>query len=483
MAASRVEYRGYVPDIDAYQHFLLGREYLRSRVSGYQQNAIEHFDKAIEIDPAYPEPYGGRAIALFLVSGDVAGYGDRQQQLARTLDTALSLESPSALVFAAQGLNLVETDPVAAEAALRKALELEPNLPAVRGSWLHNALVSQGRWEEAQSEQERALERDPLDPRLVANVANEYTVSGDFRRAEAILLRLLDLPTPPGAVYDGLAELYGRYGRIVDAMKMQKQRIIAHPEASSEMWSDVGLLALSYGRLGMWERAEYFMGLAEAATSGDPGIVLQRIYLHRLRGDDEEIVRVIDDRIDRYGLDPQRLPGWFNLIRAGARLAAEPSDEAIETLEATLRIDEQQMWGNLEIDFVQYLAHAYVKKGNDTRADEILRRVAEHIGFLQEKGRARDPDTLMQVAVNHAVGGDAEEALHALEVAVASGCRHYYYALHDPRLDALRDDPRFQSLMALMKADIDRQRELVEAGDAKQDFAELLAQRAAARSD
>jgi len=58
--------------------------------------------------------------------------------------------------------------------------------------------------------------------------------------------------------------------------------------------------------------------------------------------------------------------------------------------------------------------------------------------------------------------GDREEALRLLEVAVRRGWREYYFTLLDPILSSLRGDPRFDRLMAQVKADVDRQRARVE---------------------
>jgi hypothetical protein len=43
--------------------------------------------------------------------------------------------------------------------------------------------------------------------------------------------------------------------------------------------------------------------------------------------------------------------------------------------------------------------------------------------------------------------------------------------LYDPRWDAVRQEPLFEAVMARVKADIDRQRAVVEAVDREENFA------------
>jgi len=54
-----------------------------------------------------------------------------------------------------------------------------------------------------------------------------------------------------------------------------------------------------------------------------------------------------------------------------------------------------------------------------------------------------------------------DDALDRLQRAIDAGWRDYYLRFHDPRWNALRDNPRYQAMMEMVKADVDRQREAV----------------------
>jgi hypothetical protein len=77
---------------------------------------------------------------------------------------------------------------------------------------------------------------------------------------------------------------------------------------------------------------------------------------------------------------------------------------------------------------------------------------------------------LADYALTAVLLGDLPRALDLLEQAEQAGWRRYYATLRDPRWDALREEPRFQGILARVKADIDAQRARVEALEAEDDF-------------
>ena len=76
---------------------------------------------------------------------------------------------------------------------------------------------------------------------------------------------------------------------------------------------------------------------------------------------------------------------------------------------------------------------------------------------------------LAMFAQNAVLAGDKELAIERMRQAVDAGWRDYYSVSNDPRWQSLRDDARFQELMARVKADIDSQRARLEQIEAKDD--------------
>lgn len=66
------------------------------------------------------------------------------------------------------------------------------------------------------------------------------------------------------------------------------------------------------------------------------------------------------------------------------------------------------------------------------------------------------------LACIHALRGDHDHAFHWLDEAIASGWNVAQIPAHDPLLGTLRDDPRFQSALDRMEADLAPIRDRVE---------------------
>ncbi|MDA2914457.1 tetratricopeptide repeat protein, partial [Acidobacteriia bacterium AH_259_A11_L15] len=85
------------------------------------------------------------------------------------------------------------------------------------------------------------------------------------------------------------------------------------------------------------------------------------------------------------------------------------------------------------------LAHVYLAQGNYERA----------LAELEKMLRSREsPVVLVQFCSVYAMQGEKEKALAELEKALENGYRDFAYLDSSPYFDSLRDDPRFQQLLA-----------------------------------
>ena len=114
------------------------------------------------------------------------------------------------------------------------------------------------------------------------------------------------------------------------------------------------------------------------------------------------------------------------------------------------------------------LGYLYWQTGSERSAREIFRQRMEIARREVSKelplglsSRWRNSYDLARV---HAVLGNKEDAYRWLEDAIEAGWRRYYITLsgpRDPMFDALRGEPRFERLMANVKAKLDSTRERV----------------------
>ena len=96
---------------------------------------------------------------------------------------------------------------------------------------------------------------------------------------------------------------------------------------------------------------------------------------------------------------------------------------------------------------------------SDARAANLLAATYANLGEAEkaldyaERSLAIDPEDAMllyNVACTYCLLGRTDEAISCLERAVDKGFGHKEWVEHDPDLDALRDNPRFQTIMNAM---------------------------------
>jgi len=80
------------------------------------------------------------------------------------------------------------------------------------------------------------------------------------------------------------------------------------------------------------------------------------------------------------------------------------------------------------------------------------------------------PGDKEMIVWQHIAEGQLLEAAAALEDAFDAGWRDYYRSRNHPVWREAFRSPEFEPVMAKVKADLDRQRRLVEQADAKDDF-------------
>ncbi len=374
------------------------------------------------------------------------------------------------------------TDYARAEALLRKAIALDPNVSGAR-NWLANILSEQGRRADATAVQEQALLYDPLAPSINANIAMAYAAMGEFERAEQRLLRMLELPQPSYVAHVTLMEIYNDTGRLVDANDLAKWRVMQWVESSGSAWAN--WLFWNYAELGMWEAAEYWYDRNENESPEWVNYARrERTELLVRQGRFAEAVKSLEFVIESAGGDLENLNYRVVSDYGAMQSMAGDYEDAIETLEPapdTTTFNRADLGDSNLWDGFHGLAWAYIQTGTKNKALPILDAFDEEFRKAQSEGRLHRSSELMMYARNTLLAGDEDLALDRFRQAVDVGWRDYYQALHDPRWDSVRGRPDFQELMATVKADVDVQRAQVEQIDAEKDFAAKVDQAIAAR--
>jgi adenylate cyclase len=187
-AALRIRLTGrpaaFQPGEQAFDEYMKGIDDERKSDPASLRAAEGHYRNAIRLAPGYARAYA-RLGSIHLARSSFAGRSQTAEleQASQNLQTALSLDPQLAL--AAAGLALVDYllnwDWDGAEAGFRRALELGPS--SATHQTYAAALMTRGRFAEAERHYREAIELDPLNCVLHDNLAKLYY--NESRRAAA----------------------------------------------------------------------------------------------------------------------------------------------------------------------------------------------------------------------------------------------------------------------------------------------------------
>jgi serine/threonine-protein kinase len=176
-------------DPAAYDEYVRGRYYYNQRSAADLQRAVDHFRRAIDIDPTYASAYAGLADAYSLIG--YQNYLAPRESFPRATAAAkraADLDRYLADPHASLGYVLLyyDWDFAAAEAELERAIELNPNLVSAR-HFYSILLTAMLRPAEARAQIERAHSLDPLSPLIASDMGFELYYSERYDDAERAL--------------------------------------------------------------------------------------------------------------------------------------------------------------------------------------------------------------------------------------------------------------------------------------------------------
>ena len=451
----------YEPNIDAYQQFLVGRDLLHKR---RVLEARTELAKAIELDPDFAASHSEYAVAMAMWDGVENPIVYEMAQ--RAIDSALELRPESPRALAAQALlnSGLGADDTETEQLLRRVLSIDPTMVDAM-NWLSTALFFQGKHDEGVQWLESASRIDPLHASITVNLAYNYSQRGDFDRAERIMLRHVDLPSPSPMVISDLAAFYRWTARLSESEAYQR-RLIEDPVFGADFSAfRHGNLATTWALLG--EPDEAMAWAQRGLIAGPSDESFDKAFWYRLhyapamwQGDYAGAVASFEQIP---GIREAFAPGSLSLIcEYGTLLSLSARySEAIEVLSdasAAQDVNAHHMCDGEYTDAGNALAWAYIQSGQPERASTILTAAERRWQERDETGRMHVSEEIYFHALDSVLLGKHDEALDRLQRAIDAGWREYYLRFHDPRWDRLRDDPRYQAMMEAVKADADRQR-------------------------
>jgi serine/threonine protein kinase/TolB-like protein/Tfp pilus assembly protein PilF len=206
-------------DPRAHAEYVRGRYYWNKRAGDDYRRAIEHFQRALDIDPAYARAYAGLADCYLLLTDDVGR--DPSETLAKAAAAARkALDIDSSLVEAHTSLALTlmkQWHWAESEREYRRAIELDLNY-ATAHHWYAEYLNCEGRFDDALQEIGRAGTLDPLSPMIATDRGKILHYARRQPEAIAQLKRVLQEYPAFAEAHHFLARAYAAAGRYDEAL-------------------------------------------------------------------------------------------------------------------------------------------------------------------------------------------------------------------------------------------------------------------------
>ena len=219
----------YTEDLEAYHLYLKGQHHWNKRVPAAIRTALQYFQQALALDPAYALAYAGIADCYIVPGyygsappGEVMPLGKQAALKALGLDEGLAAAyAPLAMVTA-----LYEFDWQGAERHFQRALALDPAFAIAYMWYALFDLVPQGRLAEAHRAANKALQIDPLNSS--ANTVLGATLYYERRHPSAVeeLEKAIELDPnfPVAYYYRGRAFLaQGRYAEAAASLERAQE--------------------------------------------------------------------------------------------------------------------------------------------------------------------------------------------------------------------------------------------------------------------
>jgi TolB-like protein/Tfp pilus assembly protein PilF len=421
-------------NMEAYEAYLMGRQRILKDTITSQAEAIEYFQKAVDLDNDFALAYVGLADSCMyhmIYSGL-----PRDEWLIRAenaIERALKIDDQLGEAYNSLGVfrslksndTGTATDNKEAETAFKRALELNPNYFDTYYNY-GDYLRSSNRFKEALVWHKKGIELDPLNTGIITTSAGELIGLGRFDEALKQYDRVIEIDPFYPSVYSDKGSLYSSLGKLYEAARMFRKAISLEPDTPYH----AVLLGNVYANLGDLKQAGYW---SEQAIKMNPDSLYSNMGMFEhsvLLGEEEsakkygrkilELTRkkYITGYVLNYFQDLDLKAGRYNEAR---KWFADAYPELLDT--KTVNI------GLINYESAISFAHALINKGEKKHANLLLNKSLEYIKTLPRLGGYGYGIADARICM---LQGKKKETLDSLREAVDSGWREdwkYYLEL------------------------------------------------------
>jgi len=238
---------------EAYQLYLKGRYFWNKRTGPDLQKAIDYFKQAIEKDPGYALAYVGLGDSYILLSGFGAAPPQDSFPLAEAAaKKALEIDDNLAEAHTTLGFILCVHHLNFADSIreFERAIALNPNYATAHHWFGDGPLLAVGQFDRAIAEGKRAVELDPLSVIITADLGADYLVARRYNEAIEQFHKAIDLDPRFYYAHWNLAQALEMKGDLRGALTEYKKAV--------ELDDDPFVLALlgqAYAKVGQRDEA------------------------------------------------------------------------------------------------------------------------------------------------------------------------------------------------------------------------------------
>jgi serine/threonine protein kinase/Tfp pilus assembly protein PilF len=212
----------YTENFNAFSTYLQGRFHWNKRTASSLEKSIEYFKQAIELDPQYALAYAGLADA-YIVLGLYGRYEPPEvMPLASEAATrALDIDERLAEAHISEGCveAVYQWDWVSAEKQFQRGIELKQEYAVGHHWYAINYLTPLGRYEEAQSSIQKALELEPASLVINSTMGLVHYFSRDYHKAIEKLEKTLQMDQDYPVTHFFLGRALVQVSRYSEAME------------------------------------------------------------------------------------------------------------------------------------------------------------------------------------------------------------------------------------------------------------------------
>ncbi|NVJ65508.1 MAG: hypothetical protein HWE16_03405 [Gammaproteobacteria bacterium] len=440
--------------LEAYDLYLLGRQYFHQRSTSSLPRAIELFEKAIELDPEFGLAYSGLADSYSLIFQ----YADFDPEVAipksyEYAKKAVELAPEMAESWASLGLiSAIRQDDEIFE-YYKKALEINPNY-SMAYVWLGNGYVGEGQFQMALQTFEKNYEIDPAHPLVMENLIDMYLTVGDYENAEKFIRRSLKLEPDFILTYPQVIRFYSSKGNLVDAYKVARYAHNKAPDSPVILENYIDIET----NLGNFESAQYLVNKMKAVASrSSRGAITEVMLAVEQERPSDEVLVVIDKLREKFRRGPPR--AFLDQMKAYLLFKQQKYSDSLDAHPQNLPFKGMEFFGAI----LKALSYRSLDK-----TDEELEELAKARVIVNEEQEQEAIDEFSQesLALMLAAEGKFDASLSTLNIAFDRGYRRQGHSALWPLFEVAFSKSeeaaqRFEAFKKQVLDDISRQQQLI----------------------